>query len=323
MTKPPPLSDPESCGEDLVANFRRVCELAPCLCEGCVDYHIRAAAYRAGGEQFSIRADRPQLIDAIQATFSARAKPNSGKMEVLIAGSADTGILATAAHAIAAIGGLNRTRFTVLDLCKTPLALCREFGTLHGLAVEAICVDLLGPEREFQADVIVLHSVLRFVAPEHRPGLIERFANWLQPGGALVLSNRIRSLLQEEATADLTKRRLANAKVLAAVDAGRLACPLDRSKLAALLERSARDDQDRVGEFHSAEALRDWLEGSSLALTRFETTSKTVNPGTPNAYQRQRVMALLEKRLKVANSADKAAEAVARTDNRSGRIAGS
>ncbi len=78
--------------------------------------------------------DRPELIKLIKGILAEKAA-TAGSIDILIPGSADTGILATAAHAAAVLGQavLDRCRFTVIDRCPTPLILCSEFGARHHL----------------------------------------------------------------------------------------------------------------------------------------------------------------------------------------------
>jgi hypothetical protein len=138
------LLDPESCGENLVQNANRIAELAAILCLGCADYHVRRAVQRAAGVRLSIAHDRARIIRLIfdfLATFPPEEKTS---INIVIPGSADTGILSTCAHAAASHGlaMLNRCRFTVIDLCPTPLTLCREFAERYGISLETCQGDL-------------------------------------------------------------------------------------------------------------------------------------------------------------------------------------
>src|SRR5690606_24805744 len=109
------LEDPSTYGEDLLENLKLVMSLASVHCSGCADYHIRTVAHRATGEQFGINSDRVELVQLLGELISDRVTRRSGEIDVVIAGSADTGVLATVAHAAAKVGrdALSSCRFTV------------------------------------------------------------------------------------------------------------------------------------------------------------------------------------------------------------------
>ena len=99
----PSLLDPVSCGEDLLHNASRVSELAPGHCAGCADYHIRSSAHRCAGIPKGIAFDRPQLTEMIRKIVAERVAATDTTIDIVIPGSADTGILATCAHAAATL----------------------------------------------------------------------------------------------------------------------------------------------------------------------------------------------------------------------------
>lgn len=61
----------------------------------------------------------------------------------------------------------------------------------HPLPVSLRCEDILQTDLQ-PASVTTLNFTLQFVAPEHRNSLLERIANATLPGGALILSEKIR-----------------------------------------------------------------------------------------------------------------------------------
>lgn len=80
---------------------------------------------------------------------------------------------------------------------------CREY--LHGqdsmfqelLPVEVIEGDILA--LEFQpSSVVALNFTLQFIAPEQRPALLRRIRQALVPGGALILSEKLRFADEDE-----------------------------------------------------------------------------------------------------------------------------
>ncbi|WP_111495700.1 MULTISPECIES: carboxy-S-adenosyl-L-methionine synthase CmoA [Marinobacter] len=61
----------------------------------------------------------------------------------------------------------------------------------HPAPVDLRCEDILESELE-NASVTTLNFTLQFVEPERRPALLQRIANATRPGGALILSEKIR-----------------------------------------------------------------------------------------------------------------------------------
>lgn len=288
------LSDPVTFGEDLAGNLRRVLEIAPRHCGGCADYHIRSVAHRATGERFGIDSDRPELVAVLGDLAGRRLAEQPGRLDIVIAGSADTGVLATVAHAVSLLGeaALARCRFTVLDLCPTPLLLCRHFAEEHGLDFDHASVDLTAPGRKFPADIIVMHSVFRFIDNRLQPAVLEELASWLKPGGAMVFSQRIKSASSEETKADLASRAGRNERFAAMAAAGEIEVA-DREAIAIRLDRSLHADEARVGEFRTADELRTFLAGGPLPLTHFDEIVREIGGDDRPRYMRKRVLAVL------------------------------
>ena len=111
-------------------------------------------------------------VDRIEAvrggsssTFASQAP---GAVTVLVVGAADSGLLAIAAHACAKTGMLSRARFAVVDRCDTPLALCRDFAVRHGLDLTTRVATVERLPDLSPAQLVIVHSLLRFVPPETR-----------------------------------------------------------------------------------------------------------------------------------------------------------
>jgi hypothetical protein len=185
------LADLATCGEDFARNLRRVMAIALTHCDGCADYHIAHVAKRLTGRTGWSHGARESLVDALQPILADLAVRDNGRIDVVVAACADTAVLATCAHAASLTGEglLGRTRFSVLDRCRTPLALCEEFGQRYELTVRTDTVDLTETSKHIPADLIVLHNLLSYVPEErHRP-LLQTLAGWLKVGGRLILWN--------------------------------------------------------------------------------------------------------------------------------------
>ena len=106
-----------------------------------------------------------------------------GGRRVLLAGSQDTGIVALAARA----GAGRDASLTVLDICETPLELCRRFAASRSLPIATIRQDILALDIERRFDVVVVHGTLQFIAADRRADALARLQRALRPGGRLVL----------------------------------------------------------------------------------------------------------------------------------------
>ena len=169
--------------EDLDANLQLVRELAPVHCTECGGYHLARAHKRLTAPD---ALDRPEMILAVRDRLALHEAP--GPFEILIAGCADSNLVATAAEAVSmAIPA----HYTVLDHCRTPLAVCEAYANRHGLMLQTKQVDMGAPAGTFAADVIVVHSLLRFIPPLQHLATMHALRRWLKPGGAMIFSHRL------------------------------------------------------------------------------------------------------------------------------------
>ena len=287
------LLDPVTCGEDLVQSAARVSELAPIHCAGCSDYHIRTSAQRAVIFK-GISHDRPWLIELIRE-FLARAIDSASTINIVIPGSADTGILATCAHAAAVLGRqtLDRCRFTVIDRCPTPLLLCQEFAARLGLVLCTCEGDLLPLSTKFDADLIVVHSLFRFFEHADQVVLLNRFGGWLRPDGQIIVSNSLRSGSEADKAAELHKRRAADLAIRGMLASGELKTLETAEEVQARLERSMNDGLDRPGDIRSlADASRLFAQ-TNLRELSLEILNCTIEVAPNDIIPRQRLLAVL------------------------------
>jgi hypothetical protein len=262
----PSLLDPASCGEDLRLLASRMAEIAPSLCVDCATYHIRFAVTRFVAPQKSIALDRPLLIRRIQRILADRARHSDDIIRIVITGAADTGILATCAHAAAALGDdlKARCRFVVLDRCRSPLTLCAEFARHHALDVQTAQVDLLAPPMRFDADLIVLHSFLRFISRDKQIALLKEFATWLRPRGRIIISQSIRPGSAAQLDWEEGRRQSQLALAKAAIAAGAIAIPADAARLLEKMSQSSRNYKEQLGDIASETEFRDLLKSAGL-----------------------------------------------------------
>lgn len=290
----PSLLDPATCGEDLAQLISRMSELAPALCEGCAAYHLRFILTRYAAVEKSIGVDRPFLIERIRRILGDRGiQP---PFEVVIAGAADTGILASCAHAVAAMGADIQcgTRFTIIDRCGSPLALCREFAGQHGLMVRTERADLSTIGQKFDADIIVVHSLLRFLDGPGQVALLGKLGGWLKPGGRIIVSQSIRPRNGDHRDREAGRRKSEIAMANAAIANGeiRIADPA-----LPLLRQMAEPDElfrEVPGEIASIEELRHLVAEAGLEVESMDVLSKALPLISRETFARLRVVAILK-----------------------------
>lgn len=176
--------------EDLQQLAAEACDVARRLCSSCKNFHLLwpylRLAKASGGD-----VDEPHFRNALNRLLSGRSQ------KVLIAGAADTGLLAVVARAASSSPGI-----VVLDRCETPLELCRRFAHRWSLPVETLHLDLMALDIGPIFDVVVAHSLLQFIPADHRVAVLSNLRRSLRPDGRLLIvfrtSSRIEgSLLQK------------------------------------------------------------------------------------------------------------------------------
>lgn len=264
--------------EPLVESAWTARQVAQELCEGggedgesCAWYHGAYPALRLLG----VAATPERHAAFYRETLGTLAgRPDGGR--VLVSGAADTALLAQVLRArregAAAAAGAATLRLRVLDRCRTPLRLCRDYAERVGVPIETQQLDLLAPAaREPPAepsDLACTHSLLVLVPPAQRAELVAAWRALLRPGGRLVSTARIdpapgpprASAEQAEAFA----ARVREAAGLAAPGAS----DADLDELAALARRYA----ERLASWPvaSESALASLLEAGGFALERLQ-----------------------------------------------------
>jgi hypothetical protein len=165
----------ETWSEDLLSQGRRAVAVgrALCTCEG--HYHTLWGSLRAADVGDRLRREEPLLASLISPFIRDEAR-------VMIGGSGDQGVFCT----IGRIYAPSRPVITVIDRCKAPLELIREFAAAKGLACRTLNLDLLDLDGSEQWDQIVLHYTPDFVDPLIQGRFFRSLALSLAPGGTLV-----------------------------------------------------------------------------------------------------------------------------------------
>lgn len=275
----PSLADPATCGENLAHNLGRAVELAP-FCSGCADYHVFNALRRLSGKTSWARGTREALLNTLRMIFAESAAIGRDGVDFVVAGAADTGVLSTCAHAAWLNGQdfLDRTRFTVLDRCGSPLAMCEDYGARHGLSVHTEVVDLLEVSKPFPADIIVVHNLLSFLPWSRHVDFLQMLGGWLKQGDCIALWSTITPSDDREATDMRQGQRIAELKAM--ISDGRIEVNGPKDVLLARLEGNIESDRPGENVFSDMSTLPNLVARAGLEAWSIEEVS------IPGAHQR-------------------------------------
>lgn len=270
--------------EDLPSLVVRAAALAPQLCDDCVHYHGSWPALRLverGGLDF----DRPYLLSLFRELAG-----DPSRRRWLIAGMADTGLVATIGWAIWPIAP--GARLTLVDRCETPLTLCREYGKRLDHPLETVRADLNQFSPSEPQDVVFAHSVLAHASRSERLGMLSHFRQWLRPGGCLVLCARLDDVLDKDDIDRQTDPAHVR-KMIAAIEAEGVNDEVTLRQLSVSLPRDFADRSRRRGAYPTLADLTAILEESGFAAIRviaeFAAPPRRLRPSGPN--QRRAIIA--------------------------------
>lgn len=114
----------------------------------------------------------------------------AGSLDVLISGTADYAQLAQILEVCRGVP--IEPRITVVDRCRTPLALCRWYADRVGVLIETHCSDIREYQSNREFDLIATHSFLTWFPPVERRRVTAKWYELLRPGGVALTVNRIR-----------------------------------------------------------------------------------------------------------------------------------
>jgi hypothetical protein len=284
------IADPATCGEDVAGNLERMISIAPGHCPDCADYHITNAAVRLL-DRAPWRRARPALLNALAPLLVEIGARGNAPIDVVIAGSADTAALSTCGHAAWAAGDgiLGRTRFTVLDRCRSPLVICDVYGAGNGLTVHTEALDLTSTAKVFSADIIVVHHLLPFVAEDQVAGLLRRLGGWLKEGGRLVLWHDVAPREDEGPNRRVKAARIAEIK--ARVGKGAIAITEPADVFFARLDKYVGTISEDPSSLAELESVKDLIASAGFAIRSLD-----VSPHTCPSRARRYLMIVAERR---------------------------
>ena len=168
--------------DEKLRQARQIYDTAMQHCSTCQDYHSLRGYFMATGTIWGATSGAAEIRPAM-------TKHAPGRPRVLLAGSADTGLLSLVSECYEGLP----LEATIVDLCATPLKLCDAFAAEHKLNVHCVCADLAVFSRPQSYDLIFAHAVLTFLNDDQKIRALKNWADSLAPDGRLFLDVRIKS----------------------------------------------------------------------------------------------------------------------------------
>jgi hypothetical protein len=163
--------------EDLPRIAADAYSLSARLCGDCRNQHALWTYLRLSRASTGAERQDSKLEAQLREFFAA------GRRNILIAGAQDTGLLALVSRASAG----HSPHITVLDICETPLELCRRLAGTWSMPIEIVRQDLFELDIENRFDVVLVHGTLNFIVAERQPQILKRLQRSMRSGGRLVL----------------------------------------------------------------------------------------------------------------------------------------
>jgi SAM-dependent methyltransferase len=245
-------------------NFGR----AFCTCPNA--YHASWGVFRAAGYKVALKREEPILGPILSEQIKDGTR-------ILIAGSADTGVLCVTGRA----AGARTPEITVLDRCAAPLRVIDQFVAERGLPCRTLHADLLELDAEECFDVAVLHYTLWYIEPSRRLDALRRLARSLVKGGTLICCVRMGLGKWPQDIAALAAQWLDDVGHPDAT--AQLELPLTAAELGTLLRRNRAQTQKRAATIPTAEDIKQLLPAAGYVLTGETETTRHLSPEAERA----------------------------------------
>ena len=171
------MPDHSGFDEDLPLLAAESFELSKSLCRTCGQVHALWPYIRLARASTGVEPPSSYLQSLLTALIA------DGRRRLLVAGAADTGLLAL----VTRVDAGRSADIVVLDRCETPLALCRRWAARVPHPIVTLHQDLRDLNEAQLFDLVLVHGTLHFIAAPERPDVLARLRRSLAPGGRLVL----------------------------------------------------------------------------------------------------------------------------------------
>ena len=233
------------------------------FCGSCRNLHALWPYIRLSRSSTGLERSGSVLETALRAFIT------EGLRKILIAGAADTGLLSLVLRAADDFD----VDVTVLDVCASPLELCRRLAGQWSIPVRTVKQDLADLDERQAFDLVLVHGTLHFIAGEKRLNVLARIHRGLRPNGRLVLlfnTSRPSTIRKDD------KLHVDYAE-LVVKELRRLAIPLPDSEFEFIrrLSDHSRQRQEREGAFANpgdAERLLETAGFEIIGCSEVETT---------------------------------------------------
>lgn len=280
MTHPPRRGFAGPTKENLPSLARLAYRLSAQHCTTCRDYHVmwpylRSLGLQGGGPEHRFAEQR--------ATFAAAAGDRD-TVRWLIAGTADAGQLALV-ESVASLRAEVRHSIAIVDRCATPLGVARAHAETSGLDLETVRADLMAFDRQGAFDVVSMHHVIDFFAPEVRASFLRRAATWLAPKGHVLITLNFgpKSVASGRSEA---RRAWREAGIRRAAASGDLDLPEDLETFVRRLDglRDSRKGVPRLGHdrgYYEALVAEAGLAVTDIVALPFDDEERARHGGSP------------------------------------------
>jgi SAM-dependent methyltransferase len=272
------MPDHSGFDEDLPLLAAESFELSKSLCRTCGQVHALWPYIRLARASTGVEFPSSYLQSVLTALIA------EGRRSLLIAGAADTGLLAL----VTRVDAGRNADVVVLDRCEAPLALCRRWAARVPHPIVTLHQDLRDLNEAQLFDLVLVHGTLHFIAAPERPDVLAWLRRSLAPGGRLVLLFNTSAPV----VGDLARHgRDGYADwVLDELKRIGVTLPEPHHAFRARLISHAQERENREGAFAVPEDVDALLANAGFAL------QKRVEVGTPTTGAVQQFLAKIRKR---------------------------
>jgi len=239
--------------EDLPQLAAEAADVARRLCGSCQNLHLLWPYLRLAGASEGGRVGERHIHHVVQRLGSGDGR------KFLIAGAADSGLLAVMARAVSP-----GTSIVVLDRCETPLELCRRFAKRWSLPIETLHVDLMQFSLPSAFDIVLAHSLLQFIPADRCVDVLSQLRRSLRPNGRLVILFRTSARIEGSLLPEY--RQNYPTHLIKRLDRTNIALPEPREKFRRRLEIYAEERRAREGAHTSRSEVEQLIEAAGFAI---------------------------------------------------------